>query len=309
MKVSVIGAGQVGATAAMRIAEGGLADVVMVDIVEGMPQGKALDLIQSAPVVGHDCRLEGAGSYEATAGSDLVVITAGLPRKPGMTRMDLLKANAEIVGGVADEVARYSPDTLIIVVSNPLDVMTHLAQKVTGFPAERVMGMAGVLDSSRMRAFIAMELGVSVEDVQAMVLGGHGDSMVPLPRYCTVSGIPLGELMDQEKITAIMERTRTAGTEIVALLKTGSAYYAPAAATYQMAEAILKNKRRILPACARCEGQYGIHGVYVGVPIKLGAYGVEEIIELELTAEELSSLQKSAAEVEEAIRALEAEMH
>lgn len=305
MKVTVIGAGNVGASVAQRVAEGGLADVVVVDLVEGMPQGKALDLIQAAPVVGHDSLITGTNSYEDIEGSEVVVITAGLPRKPGMTRLDLLKVNAEIVGAVAREVKQRCPKAVVMVVTNPLDVMTHHAQRVTGFEPERVLGMAGVLDSARLRAFIALELGVSVEDVQAMVLGGHGDSMVPLARFSTVSGIGITHLMRQEVIERIVDRTRKAGTEIVALLKTGSAYYAPAAATYQMVEAVLKDKKRILPACVRCTGQYGINGVYVGVPIKLGARGVEEVIELPLTGEELGSLQKSAAEVEQAIKDLE----
>jgi malate dehydrogenase len=305
LKATVIGAGNVGASVVQRIAEGGLADVVMTDLVEGMPQGKALDLLEAAPVVGHDSHITGSNSYEEMEGSDVVVITAGLPRKPGMTRLDLLKVNAEIVGDVAKEVKQRCPEAIVIVVTNPLDVMTHHTQRVTGFEPERVLGMAGVLDSARLRAFIAMELGVSVEDVQAMVLGGHGDSMVPLARFSTVSGIGISHLMSQEAIERIVDRTRKAGTEIVALLKTGSAYYAPAASVYQMVEAILNDKKRLLPACVRCTGQYGINGVYVGVPIKLGAGCVEEIIELPLTEEELGSLRKSAAEVEEAIGDLE----
>ena len=306
MKVAVIGAGNVGASLVQRIAEAGLADVVVVDIVEGVPQGKALDLTQAAPIVGHDCRVAGTSSYAEIEGSDVVVITAGLPRKPGMSRLDLLKVNADIVGGVASEVKRRCPDAIVIVVTNPLDVMTHHAQRVTGFEPERVIGMAGVLDSARLRAFIALELEVSVNDVQAMVLGGHGDSMVPLPRFSTVSGIGIELLMSQEAIDRIVDRTRKAGTEIVALLKTGSAYYAPAAAAFQMVEAILKDRKRILPACVKCTGQYGINGIYVGVPIKLGAKGVEQIIELPLTAYELASLRKSAEEVEQAIKDLEA---
>jgi len=261
-------------------------------------------LLEAAPVVGHDCALVGTNDYKETQWSDVVVITAGVARKPGMSRMDLLKTNADIVRGVAENVAKTSPQAVVVVVSNPLDVMTHLTWKVTGFPSERVMGMAGILDSSRFRAFLAMELGVSMEDVQAMVLGGHGDSMVPLPRFSTVAGIPISNLMKQETIAHIIERTRNAGAEIVALLKAGSAYYAPAAAVFQMVEAILHDKKRVVPVCALCRGQYGIHDVYVGVPVRLGRYGVEEIFELPLTDDELASLRKSAAEVEEAIRSL-----
>jgi malate dehydrogenase len=301
MKVTVVGGGNVGASVAQRVVEAGLADVVLVDVVEGMPQGKALDLAEAAPLLSHDCSLRGANDYEATQWSDVVVITAGVARKPGMSRMDLLKTNADIVRGVAEQVAQNSPQAIVVVVSNPLDVMTHLTWRVTGFSPERVVGMAGVLDSARFRAFIAMELGVSVEDVQAMVLGGHGDSMVPLPRFSTVAGIPISHFMDQATIDRLIDRTRNAGAEIVALLKTGSAYYAPGAAVYEMVESVLRDRKRVLPCCALCRGQYGLENVYVGVPVRLGRWGVEQIIELPLEAEELASLRKSAAEVEQAV--------
>jgi len=304
MKVTVVGAGNVGASVAQRVAEAGLADVVMMDVLEGMPQGKALDLAQAAPLLPHDCTLVGANDYQATVWSDLVVITAGVPRKPGMTRMDLLKTNAEIVRGVAEQVMRTSPQAIVIVVSNPLDVMTHLTWKVTGFSPERVVGMAGVLDSARFRAFIAMELGVSVEDVQAMVLGGHGDAMVPLPRFATVAGIPITHFMDQATIDRLIDRTRKAGTEIVALLKTGSAYYAPAAAAFEMVESVLRDRKRVLPCCALCQGEYRLQGIYVGVPLRLGRWGVEQIIELPLTEEELAALHRSTAEVQEGVKEL-----
>ncbi len=301
MKVTVVGGGNVGASVAQRVVEAGLADVVLVDVVEGMPQGKALDLAEAAPLLSHDCSLRGANDYEATQWSDVVVITAGVARKPGMSRMDLLKTNADIVRGVAEQVAQNSPQAIVVVVSNPLDVMTHLTWRVTGFSPERVVGMAGVLDSARFRAFIAMELGVSVEDVQAMVLGGHGDSMVPLPRFSTVAGIPISHFMDQATIDRLIDRTRNAGAEIVALLKTGSAYYAPGAAVYEMVESVLRDRKRVLPCCALCRGQYGLENVYVGVPVRLGRWGVEQIIELPLEAEESASLRKSAAEVEQAV--------
>jgi len=304
MKVTVVGAGNVGASVGQRIAESGLADVVLIDVVEGMPQGKALDLAEASPLLPHDCEIVGANDYKAAEWSDLVVITAGVARKPGMSRMDLLKTNADIVGGVAEQVARTSPQAIVIVVSNPLDVMTQLTWRVTGFSPERVIGMAGVLDSARFRAFIAMELGVSVEDVQAMVLGGHGDSMVPLPRFSTVAGIPISHFMDQATIDRLIDRTRNAGAEIVALLKTGSAYYAPAAAVFEMAEAILRDRKRLLPCCALCRGEYGLQDVYVGVPVRLGRWGVEQIVELPLSDEELASLRKSADEVKEAVRSL-----
>ncbi len=297
-KVTVVGAGNVGATTAQRIAERQLADVVIVDVIEGLPQGKALDMMESAPVLGFDAAVEGANDYAPTEGSDLVVITAGLARRPGMSRDDLLAKNTRIVGSISGEVARRSPDAILIVVTNPLDVMTYVAWKRSGFPTERVMGMAGVLDTARFRAFIAMELGVSVKDVQAMVLGGHGDSMVPLARYSTVGGIALQDLLPADRIEALIDRTRAGGAEIVSLLKQGSAYYAPSAAVVEMVEAILSDQRRVLPVAAYLDGQYGIRGVFVGVPAILGAGGVEKILELELTETETASLRESAAHVQ-----------
>ncbi len=303
-KVSIIGAGNVGASAAERIALRRLADVVMVDIVEGLPQGKALDLNEAAPIDGYDCRLSGSNGYEATAGSDIVVITSGLPRKPGMSRDDLLQKNFEIVRSVTEQVARHSPKAVLIVVSNPLDAMAHTALKVSGFPRERVLGMAGVLDSARMRFFIAEELGVSVENTHAFVLGGHGDSMVPLPRYSTVSGIPITELLPKERIDAIVQRTRDGGIEVVNLLKSGSAYYAPASSIVQMAQAILLDEHRILPCAAFLKGEYGHHDLFLGVPAQLGAGGLEKVITITLTAEEKTALDRSAAAVRELIEKL-----
>lgn len=303
-KVTVIGAGNVGATAAQRLAEKELCDVVLVDIVEGVPQGKALDLTQAAPIEKHDARLLGTNSYEATQGSDIVIITAGIPRKPGMSRDDLLATNAGIVKKVTLEVAARSPEAILIVVSNPLDAMCHVALEASQFPKQRVMGMAGVLDSARFRAFIAMELNVSVENTHAFVLGGHGDTMVPLPRFSTVAGIPLPELLPPEKIEALVQRTRNGGAEIVGLLKTGSAYYAPASAAVEMAEAILKDKKKILPCAAYLEGEYGIRDLFIGVPVKLGRGGIEQVIEIRLTAEESAALKKSAAAVQELKNAL-----
>jgi malate dehydrogenase len=303
-KVSIIGAGNVGASAAERIALRRLADVVMVDIVEGLPQGKALDLNEAAPIDGYDFRLSGSNGYEATAGSDIVVITSGLPRKPGMSRDDLLQKNFEIVRSVTEQVARHSPNAVLIVVSNPLDAMAHTALKVSGFPRERVLGMAGVLDSARMRFFIAEELGVSVENTHAFVLGGHGDSMVPLPRYSTVSGIPITELMPKERIDAIVQRTRDGGIEVVNLLKSGSAYYAPASSIVQMAQAILLDEHRILPCAAFLKGEYGYRDLFLGVPAQLGAGGLEKVITITLTAEEKTALDRSAAAVRELIEKL-----
>lgn len=276
----------------------------MVDIIEGVPQGKALDMAESAPVEGFDCHLVGSNSYEEVGGSDLVVITAGLPRRPGMSRDDLLARNAEIVRSVVETVAEQAPDSILIMVTNPLDVMTYLAMRVSGFEPHRVFGMAGVLDSARFRTFIAMELGVSVEDVQALVLGGHGDSMVPLPRYTTVAGVPITELLPPERVEALIQRTREGGGEIVNYLKTGSAYYAPSAAVAEMVEAVAKDKKRILPCSAWLTGQYGIDQLYVGVPVKLGKEGVEEIIELKLNPEELEALQRSAQGVRENVAKL-----
>ncbi len=298
-KVTVIGAGNVGATAAQRLAEKQLCDVVLVDIVEGIPQGKALDLVEAAAIEKHDSHLTGANDYDDTAGSDIVIITAGIPRKPGMSRDDLISTNAGIVADVTQQVASRSPESIIIVVSNPLDAMCHVAYDTCGFPKERVIGMAGVLDSARFRAFISMELNVSVENTHAFVLGGHGDTMVPLPRYSTVAGIPITELLAQDRIDALVERTRNGGAEIVGLLKTGSAYYAPASAAVEMAESILKDKKKILPCAAYLEGEYGIRDLFIGVPVKLGAKGAEEIIEITLTEEEQQALQKSADSVQE----------
>ena len=303
-KVTVVGGGNVGATAAQRIAERDYADVVLVDVVEGMPQGKALDLAQSGPVLGYDSAVTGANSYETTANSDIVVITAGIARRPGMTRDDLLRTNMGIMSSVVSEVVAHSPDSILLIVSNPLDAMVYHAHKLSGFPKERVVGMAGVLDTARMRTFIAQELNVSVEDVQAYVLGGHGDTMVPLVRYTTVGGIPLEKWLPQDRVEAIVQRTRDGGGEIVSLLKTGSAFYAPSAAVLQMVDSILLDKRRILPAAAYLDGEYGVSGVFIGVPVILGENGVEKVIELELTEEEQTGFQKSLAAVNELIEAM-----
>jgi malate dehydrogenase len=300
-KVTIVGSGNVGATAAQRIVDKELADVVMIDIIEGVPQGKGLDLLQSGPIEGYDSHVLGTNDYKDTANSDIVVITAGLPRKPGMSRDDLLIKNYEIVKGVTEQVVKYSPHSILIVVSNPLDAMVQTAFKISGFPKNRVIGMAGVLDSARFRTFIAMELNVSVENIHAFVLGGHGDTMVPLPRYSTVAGIPITELLPRERIDALVKRTRDGGAEIVGLLKTGSAYYAPSAATVEMVEAIFKDKKKILPCAAYLEGEYGIRGSYVGVPVKLGKNGVEEIIQIKLTPEENAALKKSANAVKELV--------
>ena len=298
-KVTVIGAGNVGATAAQRLAEKELCDVVLIDIIEGVPQGKALDLTEAAPIEKHDAQLTGANAYDASAGSDIVIITAGIPRKPGMSRDDLISTNAGIVKAVTRQIAALSPDTILIIVSNPLDAMCHVAHESSGFPKERVIGMAGVLDSARFRAFISMELNVSVENTHAFVLGGHGDTMVPLARYSTVAGIPITELMSEDRISALVDRTRNGGAEIVGLLKTGSAYYAPASAAVEMAESILKDKKKILPCAVYLEGEYGVKDLFIGVPVKLGVGGAEEVIEITLTKEENTALQKSAAAVEE----------
>jgi len=296
-KITVIGAGNVGATCAFRIAEGNYADVVVLDIVDGLPQGKALDMLQAAPIVGSDMLITGTNSYQDTAGSDIVIITSGLPRKPGMSRDDLVQTNAKIVREVTENVMAHSPDCMIIVVCNPLDAMVQMALHVSGLPRERVFGQSGVLDSSRMRAFIAAELNVSVEDVHACVLGGHGDTMVPVTRLCTVGGVPLDELMAQEKIDAIVQRTINGGAEIVGLLKTGSAFYAPGTAAAQMAEAVIKDRKKILPCAVRLDGEYGISGVVVGVPVKLGSSGIEQVFELNLTDTERSALAASAGAV------------
>ncbi len=304
-KITVVGAGHVGATCAQRLAEKELArEVVLIDIVEGIPQGKGLDQWESAPVEGFDSHIIGANDYEEAADSDLFIVTAGIARKPGMSRDDLLKTNASIVESVSKEIARAAPDSIIIVVSNPLDVMAYVAMKTTGFPRERVIGMAGVLDTARFRSFISLELGVSVEDIQALVLGGHGDTMVPLVSYTTIAGIPLTQFLGSERIEALIERTRKGGAEIVAHLKTGSAYYAPSAAAVQMAEAIVKDKRRILPCAAYLEGEYGHDGIFLGVPCQLGEGGLQRIIEVELTKSETEALASSAEAVRETIGAL-----
>lgn len=296
-KITVVGAGHVGATTAQKVLEMGLGDVVLVDVVEGVPQGKALDLAESMPVAGMSGSITGTNGYEETKGSDLVIITAGLARKPGMSRDDLLAANVKIVADVTMQCAALSPDAVIIVVTNPMDVMAYVALKVSGFSSDRVIGMGGVLDSARFRTFIAMELGVSVENTHAFVLGGHGDAMVPLPRYSTVSGIPITELMPGERVDALVERTRSGGAEIVGLLKTGSAYYAPAASTAQMARAILMDEKKILPCSVYLTGQYGHDGVYAGVPVMLGSGGAERIIEIKLAPEEQAAFDRSAEAV------------
>ena len=298
-KATVIGSGNVGATAAMRLAEKELADVVLLDILEGVPAGKALDLTEAAPIEKHDSMVIGStGDYGAAKDSDIVIITAGIPRKPGMSRDDLLSTNMGIMASVTKEVAAVAPNATLIIVSNPLDAMCHVAYETSGFPKNRVIGMAGVLDSARFRAFIAMELDVSVENTHAFVLGGHGDTMVPLPRYSTVAGIPITELMPAERIDSLVERTRNGGAEIVGLLKTGSAYYAPASAAVEMAEAILKDKKKILPCAVCLEGEYGINNLFIGVPVKLGENGVEEIIEIKLTDQEQEALNRSANAVQ-----------
>lgn len=293
-KITVIGAGHVGATTALWLAMKELGDVVLLDVMEGTAEGKALDMMEASPMEGFDSCLKGTVDYEDTAGSDLVIITAGLARKPGMSRSDLVEKNKIIIKDVVSKVIKYSPNTILIVITNPLDVMVYEAWETSGLPPERVIGMAGALDSARMRAFIAMELGVSVEDVQAMVLGGHADEMVPLVRYSTVAGIPISTLISGDKITAIIERTRKAGGEIVALLKTGSAYYAPSRAAAEMAEAIIKDKKRIIPCAAYLNGEFGEKGFFIGVPVKLGSGGVEQILELDLTAEEQEAFKASA---------------
>jgi malate dehydrogenase len=305
-KVTVVGAGNVGATTAQRIAEAGLADVVLIDIVEGLPQGKALDLAEAAPVVGHDARVSGTNDYADTAGSDIVVVTSGLARQPGMSRDDLLAKNAGIVRSVVEQAVKHSPDAILIVVTNPLDAMCHVAMQASGFPRERVLGMAGVLDSARFRTFIAEELGVSVEDTHAFVLGGHGDTMVPLPRYSTVAGIPITELMSAERVEALSQRTANGGAEVVALLKTGSAFYAPAASVFEMVESILLDRKRVLPCAVRLDGEYGHDGLFVGVPVVLGASGMERVIEITLADEERAAFDRSAGAVRELVDKLAA---
>src|SRR6187399_3385550 len=300
-QVTVVGAGNVGASVAQRVAEGGLADVVLIDIVEGLPQGKALDLAEAAPVMGHDMTIVGTNDYADTAGSDIVVVTSGLARQPGMSRDDLLAKNAGIVRAVVTEAAKHSPDAILIIVTNPLDAMCHVALQASGFPRERVLGMAGVLDSARFRTFIAQELGVSVEDTHAFVLGGHGDTMVPLPRYSTVAGVPITELMSRERVAALCERTANGGAEVVALLKTGSAYYAPAASTFEMVESILLDRKRVLPCAVLLQGEFGVDGLFVGVPVVLGSGGMERVFEIELTADEKVAFDASAAAVRELV--------
>lgn len=297
-KVTVVGVGMVGGTVAQLIAQRDYADIVLIDIVEGMPQGKALDLMQTGPVMGYDSYLVGSNSYEDAADSDVVVITSGIPRKPGMSRDDLLKTNQGIIRSVVSETVKVAPEAILVVVSNPLDAMCHVALETSGFPRERVIGQAGVLDSARFRTFIAAELDVSVEDVTAFVLGGHGDTMVPLSRYSTVAGIPLPELLSEEKITELETRTANGGAEVVSLLKTGSAYYAPAASTVEMVESILLDKKRILPCSVLLQGEYGIDNLYVGVPVKLGRSGVEAIMQINLKDDESAALRKSADAVQ-----------
>ena len=304
-KITIVGAGHVGGTTAQRLAEKGLADVVLLDIAAGLAQGKALDLSESSPLCGYDVRIVGTDRYEESAGSDLVIITSGVPRKPGMSRDDLLRVNMEIVKGVTEQAVAVSPEAVLLVVSNPLDAMTYLVYRVSGFPKQRVVGMAGTLDASRFRAFIAAELGVSVKGVQALVLGGHGDMMVPLLHYTTVSGIPVTELIAQDRLDEIVKRTREGGAEIVNLLKTGSAYYAPSAAVVEMAEAIIQDRKAILPCSALCEGEYGVDGIFVGVPVLLGHGGAERIIEVQLQSREEQELKRSASAVAELCRAMD----
>jgi len=303
-KVTVIGAGNVGATTAQRIAEAGLADVVLVDIVEGLPQGKGLDLAEAAPVVGHDSWVVGTNDYADTAGSDIVVVTSGLARQPGMSRDDLLSKNAGIVRAVVEQAAKHSPDAILIVVTNPLDAMCHVALKASGFPRERVIGMAGVLYSARFRTFIAEELGVSVADTHAFVLGGHGDTMVPLSRYSTVAGVPITELLSAERVKALEDRTANGGAEVVALLKTGSAFYAPAASAFEMVDAILRDRKRVLPCAVLLQGEFKTRDLFVGVPVVLGRGGMEKVFEIELTADEQAAFDRSAAAVKELVEKL-----
>ncbi len=301
-KITIVGAGFVGATAAHWAAIKELGDICLIDIIEGMPQGKALDLAEAAPVEGYNCEIIGTNNYEDTKDSDIVIITAGLPRKPGMSRDDLLEKNTAIVKAVTEQIAKYSPNAILIVVSNPLDAMVYVAHKVSGFPTNKVLGMAGVLDAARFRTFIAMELDVSVEDVNAFVLGGHGDSMVPLPRYSTVAGIPLPDLLPPDKIEALVDRTRKGGGEIVSLLKTGSAFFAPSASVIAMAESILKDQKRVFPCAAYCDKEYDVGGYFVGVPVKLGGNGVEQVIEIKLTPEEKEAFDKSVEAVRQLVK-------
>lgn len=304
-KIACVGAGNVGASAAQYCAEMELGDVVLTDIVEGVPQGKALDLTQAGPIRGYGSMVTGTNDYKDIAGADVCIVSAGLPRKPGMTRLDLLEKNGNIIKGIAENIAKHAPDSTVVVVTNPLDVMTYLMFKKVGFPSNRVVGMAGCLDSARLRAFVAMELNVNMKNVDTMVLGSHGDDMVPLPEYTTVSGIPITKLMKQDRIDALMERTRKGGGEIVALLKTGSAFYAPGASAARMAQAIVRDEKQLLPCAALLEGQYGLKDVYIGVPVVLGKGGVEKIVELDLTKEQKDALHKSAGEVREGLKGLQ----
>ncbi len=303
-KITVVGSGNVGATVAHRLVDKQLGDVVLIDILEGIPQGKGLDLLEAGPIEGYDCRIFGTNDYKDTANSDLVVVTAGFPRKPGMSRDDLLKANYDVVKATVEQVVKYSPDSILLVVTNPLDAMAQTALRVSGFSKNRVIGMAGVLDTARYRTFIAEALNVSVQNVQGFVLGGHGDTMVPVPRYTTVAGIPVTELLPKDKLDKIIQRTRNGGAEIVNLLKAGSAYYAPSAAVVEMIDAIFHDRKKILPVAAYLEGEYGITGLFVGVPAKLGARGIEQIVEIKLTPEERSALEKSAAAVKEIVEVI-----
>jgi malate dehydrogenase len=303
-KVTVVGAGNVGASCALRLADQGLADVVVVDVLEGIPQGKALDILQAGPVTGVDVQITGSNDYERTANSDIVVLTAGFPRKPGMSRDDLLWANYDVVKSTVEKAIKHSPNSILIVVTNPLDAMCHVAYRVSGFPKNRVIGMAGILDTARFRTFVAQKLDVSIKDVTAFVLGGHGDTMVPLVRYTSVAGIPLTDLLDAETIQSLVKRTRDGGAEIVKYLKSGSAYYAPSAAAVEMVDSILNDRKRVLPCSAFLEGEYGIHNLFVGVPVKLGAGGIEKIFEARLTEEESAALQKSAAAVKELVNVM-----
>ncbi len=303
-KIGIIGAGHVGESTAMYLAERNIADIILIDIIEDMPMGKALDLTEAGPIRGYDCKVIGSNDFGDLKGCDIVVQTAGLPRKPGMSREDLITKNADIIKNCAEQVKKYAPDSMILMVANPLDVMTYHAYKITGFPSNRVFGQAGTLDSTRFRTFVAMELGVSMNDVQALVMGGHGDTMVPLPRYTTVSGIPITELLPEDKIKVISDRTRSGGGEIVKLLKTGSAYYAPAAAVASMVDAVLSDRKRVMPLSAYLSGQYGINDLYIGVPAVLGANGVEKILELNLTGEEMELLRKSAGIYKDQLKVL-----
>ena len=304
-KVTVVGAGNVGASCALRLADKELADVVLVDIVEGVPQGKALDILEACPVEGSDVRVTGSNDYEATANSDIVVVTAGFPRKPGMSRDDLLLKNYEIVKACVEPAVKYSPNAILIIVSNPLDAMCHVAHKISGFSKNRVIGMAGILDTARFRTFLAEAAGVSVENVVAVVLGGHGDTMVPLVRYTSVAGIPISDILDKETIDAIVQRTRGGGAEIVKYLKTGSAFYAPSSAVVEMVGSILRDKKKVLPCAAYLEGEYGVNGLFVGVPVKLGSRGIEKIYELNLAEDESAALKKSADAVQELVDVLQ----